>query len=291
MHFFDGDIHEEGKRLLGIRRRLRELTLDDFLANYDSVKNEIAIGDVTPIYLFSKEAAAHIFHFNAKSKIIAIFREPVEYMYSLHAQSLYSLGENEEDFYKALALEELRKSGKHIPQHVREPSMLFYRARTEYADQLNRYLNFFPPAQIKIIIFEEFIKDNQRTCKEIFSFLEIDVDFIPRLKAHNPYTQLRFKNARIVLENLITINQYLQRRMPAPMARTYSLVLKPLSYATKNLIGKITTKHGSKAPLDPSLKNKLMKDRRKQVLRFNEILQAHKLYDKDLVSLWKYDCL
>ncbi len=49
LHFFDRDIREEGKRLSGFRRRLSERTLEDFLVNYETVKNETAIGDVTPI--------------------------------------------------------------------------------------------------------------------------------------------------------------------------------------------------------------------------------------------------
>jgi hypothetical protein len=291
LHFFDRDIREEGKRLSGLRRRLRELTLEDFLANYKSVKNEIAIGDVTPIYLFSKTAAAEICQFNAKSKIIAIFREPVEYMYSLHAQSLYSLGENEEDFKRALALEELRKSGKHIPKHVREPSMLFYRARTEYAEQLLRYLNYFPAEQIKIVIFEELKEDNQTICKEIFNFLNVDEKFVPDFKEHNAYSQLRLKKVRILLENLITINQSFQKNLPDPAARIYSLLLKPLSYTTKKSIGKITTKNGKKVPIDPNFKKNLMKEQQKQVLQFNELLKTYNLIDKDLISLWKYDSL
>ena len=77
--------------------------------------------------------------------------------------------------------------------------------------------------------------------------------------------------------------------MPEPVARTCNLLLKPLSYTIKKSIGKITTKHGRKVPLDPDLKKNLMKEYRNQVQRFYEILRTHKLIDTDLMGLWKYD--
>lgn len=45
-----------------------------------------------------------------------------------------------------------------------------------YYDSIKEYLRFFPKENVKFILFEEFIRDQEGTCKELYKFLGIEDD-------------------------------------------------------------------------------------------------------------------
>jgi hypothetical protein len=54
-----------------------------------------------------------------------------------------------------------------------------------YADQVRRYLETFGQERVKILIFEEWVRDPVAACQEVFRFLEIDPAFAPRIEVKN----------------------------------------------------------------------------------------------------------
>ena len=54
-----------------------------------------------------------------------------------------------------------------------------YKGKGYYAEQLERYYNLFPKENIKVLLFEEVIKNPIETAQEIFEFLNIDNSFVP----------------------------------------------------------------------------------------------------------------
>ncbi|WP_157726972.1 sulfotransferase domain-containing protein [Thermococcus thioreducens] len=138
------------------------------------------VGESSVIYLYSKEAAKNIYGFNPDAKIIALFREPVSFLYSLHSVFLRELHENVEDFKKALELEPLRRQWKQIPKYVLFPSMLYYSGWIKYAEHLKRYYKHFDESQVKVIIFDDLKADPEKVYREILQFLGVqNVDFTP----------------------------------------------------------------------------------------------------------------
>ena len=56
---------------------------------------------------------------------------------------------------------------------VKEDIYKGYFKRSVYADQVERYLEFFPMSQMHFIIFEEFVKNPEEGLKELSEFLGI----------------------------------------------------------------------------------------------------------------------
>src|ERR1700719_544118 len=64
------------------------------------------------------------------------------------------------------------------------PDYLYF-ASGLYAGQVRRFLETFGEDKLRIYIFEEFVKDPLATCRDIFTFLNVDPDFTPAIAIHN----------------------------------------------------------------------------------------------------------
>jgi hypothetical protein len=118
-HFFVNDV----------RYRHAPATLDDYLQLFADAGPEQRIGEASVFYLWSRNAAHDIAEMEPRAKIIAILREPVGFLRSLHLQMVETYVEVEQDFRKALSLEEARRHGRHIPRSaVDQEQLLFYSA-------------------------------------------------------------------------------------------------------------------------------------------------------------------
>jgi len=286
MHHFESDLL---KHRLIHRRRINPYLVkrfnilpEDYMGHYKAVDNEIMIGDKTPTYLFSKTAAAEIYDFNPDAKIIAIFREPVSFLYSVHSQNLYNVYENEANFETALALEESRKLGAHLsPRGKAVAYLMFYRERIDYTRQLMRFVKLFPPGRIKCIIFEDFKKDNLKILTEVFRFLEVDPDFVPQTGIVNPTKRRRLKRLKQII---------------APMAITgipRKIIPSPIYRRLRERFIRTSTVYAQREPMNPALEQRLKKECKPIVIQFNHMLHEWGLIgtNTDLAELWGYDTI
>jgi len=148
--------------------------LNDYLALFNNATAQnTAIGEASVYYLYSKDALNNILKFNPAARIIVMLRNPVELVQSMHAQLLWTLDENEQDFETAWGLQKLRKQGEHIPEKCREPAFLQYGDLFLMGQQIERLFNIFPSDQLKIILFDDFKKDTVKTYQQICEFLSV----------------------------------------------------------------------------------------------------------------------
>jgi Sulfotransferase domain len=122
-------------------------------------------------YLYSQEALANIKSFNPGSRLIAMFRNPADLVYSFHSELLYGREESEPDFATAWGLSSLRKQGQSIPKHNREPKLLFYDDIAKHGHHLERLLGLFPEDQVLVIFFDDFAKNTEATYQQTLEFL------------------------------------------------------------------------------------------------------------------------
>lgn len=254
-------------------------TLEYYLDNYKGV-DTVIIGDKTPSYLYSITSAMEIFNFNPSAKIIALFREPVSYLYSLHSQNLYNLYENEENFKKAILLEESRKKGDNIPRRGKKVKhMLFYCDKIKYSMQLKRFLNIFPKEQIKCILFEDFKNNNEAVVKDVFKFLGVDDHFKHQFEIINSNKRRRFR----FLKNMI--NRMAFTGIPA------KIIPKSQINTFGNFFNRISTTYEKRKTLDPVIANELKVKFKDEVICFNKLLHEYGFIEeeKNLIKLWQYD--
>jgi len=176
-HFFGSDV----------RYNLEQMTEEEYLDCFSEAGNARRAGEKSTWYLYSKRAAAEIKRFCPHAKIIIQIRNPVDMLYSLHGHLVYHSGrEDIVDFEAALEAEEDRRAGLRIPKHVRFPEHLFYSEIPLYTEQIKRYVDAFMWEQIHIIVFDDLVSNTLREYRRVLRFLEVDDQFVPEFKVHNP---------------------------------------------------------------------------------------------------------
>jgi len=204
--------------------------------------------DASTWYLFSEVAAANIKAFNPDAKIIIMLRKPVDMIYSLHGQRLYTGNEDIADFQTALCAEPDRATGRRIPPNAQIPEGLQYRKVGLYYQQVKRYLDLFPRKQVLILLYDEFSKDTAGTYASVLRFLEIDDIQLPafdRINAH--------KVSRSPTVNMFLGNYHHPLRRLVRAALPFGDVRKKVARQMK----KWNTKETRRSALDPALAGSL----------------------------------
>jgi Sulfotransferase domain len=146
-------------------------------------------GEASAAYLYSEEAARLIAEFSPRARIIAIFREPVEFLRSYHLQLLKNVpaeGETVRDLGEAIRLEADRRAGRKLPNGCLVPELLWYATdRLRYDEHLDRFTARFPSDLVLPLIYDDFRRDNASTVRRVLEFLGVDPSFEPRLEEHN----------------------------------------------------------------------------------------------------------
>src|ERR1700677_4608619 len=76
----------------------RPETLEQYLSLFDRARPDQRVGENSPAYLMSKQAARRIADAQPAARIIAILREPASFLYSFDLQCLRNHVETEKDF-------------------------------------------------------------------------------------------------------------------------------------------------------------------------------------------------
>jgi len=185
INYFSESINPDLLILKVIRDKKKYLNL------YKDVKDEIAIGDATPLYLWDPKAAKLIHDVAPNAKIIIILRDPIERAYS-HFLMLLSFGKDSSSFS-----ESIKKSLKAPPDYsgrVVECGL--------YYEQVKRYLDLFGKDQVKIYIYEEFFKNPRSYVKEILEFLGVNEKPPTSVgEIHNPLIEPRGKIAEKIMQS------------------------------------------------------------------------------------------
>lgn len=159
--------------LPGIRRVVDEARYLEF---FDGAPPHSAVGEASSLYLFSEEAISRIAAFAPDAKLIAVVRNPVDLVYSLHSQLLYSHEEDEENFEAAWALQSARAAGRKIPKRASTPRQLQYEAVGRTGAQLERALERIAETRLKVLLFDDFVADTRAAYEEVLAFLGVPSD-------------------------------------------------------------------------------------------------------------------
>jgi len=138
---------------------------------YEDAEPYTAIGDITPQYLYCHdEAIPKIKQYCGDPKIIICLRNPVDRAYSNYTHYVREMYEDC-SFEQALSLESKREAdGFNIGYQYRKVSL--------YSDHVKAYMDNF--SCVKIILFDDLIKEMSSVLNEICNFLEVeeyDFDF------------------------------------------------------------------------------------------------------------------
>lgn len=150
---------------------------DEYLKMFAQAnENHVAVGEISPLYMYSKVALRNIKKFNPAVKLIVMVRNPLEFVQSVHQLNLGLLREDEPDLAKAWDLQEIRRQGKRIPAGCREPELIMYGELGSFGKYVEKVFEIFPKEQVLIVLFHEFVKDPKQGYENILSFLGVPSD-------------------------------------------------------------------------------------------------------------------
>jgi len=148
------------------------ITLKEYLALFESVRNERAIGEASTMYLYLPQACERIRYYLPDARLIAILRHPAERAYSAFIHLVREGRETLTNFSQALQSEEERIRQNWGP--------LWHLTRCGfYYEQVKRYFDTFPREQIKIYLYDDFKARPTQVVQDIFRFLKVDDSFQP----------------------------------------------------------------------------------------------------------------
>jgi hypothetical protein len=277
-HFFTRESSPE-------RSAGRSEMLENYLALFDAAKPGQRVGEASPSYIWSPVAAGRIADVRPDARIIVILREPASFLRSLHLQLVESQVETNKNLRKAIALEDERRQGRHVPHFAsRSVEQVLYSERVRYVEQLRRYHAVFPAEQVLVLIYDDFRRDNEATVRTVLRFLAADDTSPIEVAEANPTVRrVRFRF------------QYLDA-----LAHTVALGRDPVSRTLKTGVKALTSRelrrhalgltqriviYGEPTPPDEGLMLELRRRFKPEVEALSEYL------NRDLVGLWGYDSL
>jgi hypothetical protein len=256
-------------------------TLEEYLALFAQARPGQHIGEATPSYLRSHDAAERIAALRPDARIVAILREPASFLRSFHLQCLQNHTETVKDLRAALELEPSRRAGRGIPPSCSTPEVLLYSEHVRYVEQLRRYRAVFPSEQVLVVIYDDFRDDNRGTVKNVLRFLEVDDSAPIEISEANPSVRLRSRR----LEEL-TRSLYRGQGLASSVAKGAVKALTPrrarrraLQAAQRHLV------YAAPRPPDEDVMLELRRRFKPQVAALSEYL------GRDLTGLWGYDSI
>lgn len=152
-------------------------SLEHYLQLFENAGDEhIAVCEASVWYLYSKVAAKAILEFNPDAKFIAMVRNPVEMVPSLHSQLVFVQDEDCEDPWEAWVLQEARREGRAIPATCRVPEFIIYGDAARLGQQVERLFDTVPREQVKVIVYDDLRDDPIGVWKEVMEFAGLPDD-------------------------------------------------------------------------------------------------------------------
>lgn len=258
LRFFAYDGHPPNYRGPGDIESNRQTTssLQAYGAHFDAVRRETAIGEVSPVYLYSERAPACIRRYVPEAKLIVMLRHPVDRAYSHFLHLVRDGREPLRSFAQALAEEDARvRANWEWSWH--------YRRVGRYCDQLERYFGRFDRRQFQIFLYDDFEADPARVCRDLFRFLGVDDGFIPDTsRRYNesaiPRNPKLLRAIRVVAQTLLGPPPL----MPAAWWRRVTATWRSLYESSR-----------VKPPLDPELRRQLTASCRDDIRRLETLIE------------------
>lgn len=241
-------------------------TMEDYSALFMGAEpRHRRIGEASVYYLRSAVAVPNIIAFNPEARIIAMFRNPVDMVYSFHSQLLYWSEEVVTDFESAWRLQEPRSRGVDLPSKSRGAFLLQYAEMARFGTQAERLLSAAPAEQVKLILYDDFAASPRQVYHDVVEFLGLPPDDrteFPRINDN--------KRARVEwLRNLI-------RKPPPVLREAYREVKsrvgrKRLDAIRQGVIERLTVKE-RREPLSPAFRAELVEGFRDEVALLGRVM-------------------
>jgi hypothetical protein len=243
-----------------------------YRALFDGAAPGQRVGEASVWYLYSERAAAEIQAQIPDARFIVMLRNPVEMVYSYYSQRLYNHTEDVLDFEAALALEDERRRGRHLPAHMDHVHGLMYSSIARYGAQLERLLQHVDAARVLVLVYDDFRARTDEALARTLRFLGLDEEYHPELRVVNA-------NKRVRSSTLFELLHY----PPAPVRALLSAVVPPaLRHRVRRSLVGLNRVPDTRPPISPAAAELLRAAYRDDVARLSALL------GRDFRTLWGF---
>ena len=248
--------------------------LESIYSKYYENQKVIINGSAHTVYF--EKALKRLSNYNPEAKIILVLRNPVE-----RAISAYNFAVkrnlDDKDLLSSIDEEHLRLKSDDV-QILSETT---YIDHGRYFKQISMLRNYFKEENTLILFYKDVKHNPEQVIKETYSFLNLDPQFNPELKALNKTGTVRFK----LIKNLVYNNNPVKKFL---LKNVFDVIIPyDLKYRIKISILRLITKKDTKATKEQP-KNVIDNQTKRYLYKLLEedINNLESLLNKDL-SHWK----
>ena len=176
-------------------------------ALFDAVTDELAVGEVSPVYLQTKHSPVLIKELCPGVKIVAILRHPVERAYAHFLGRRRDGLENRDDFARVTEAELAHP----FPDDI---AFGHYLGCGRYHHFLETFYALFARERIEIYLYEDFIASPRTLMADLFEFLGVDPTFVPSDTHRNRSGYIASPVARWLRVRSVRLRTWLRPHLP-----------------------------------------------------------------------------
>ncbi len=226
-------------------------TFEKYCQLFAEVKDEVAIGEVSPNYLFHyKSSSECILRYLPNVQMLAILRNPVERAYSdylMHVRDEIS-------------------TDRSLSDHIKKRHSSFTILKGFYSEHIEYFANKFGHDRLKIYLYDDLCKDPVSLMQDIYRTIGVDDTFIPDISRKAQIAQV---------PKVKFLNTILRKHNPLR-----SLVAGGLKYVLpldvrQNIRSRLININSQKTvpPLTPAERQQLVEIYREDILKLQELIQ------------------
>ncbi len=266
------DLRAESVAAHGDDRKLSVASETGYEACFAKADTRARLGDASTWYLYSTDAALRIHEHNKDARIVMLIREPVAMLASLHQQYVNESIEDLTEFADALEAESDRATGLRVPSRAPVPSLLLYRARARFREQIERYVETFGREAVLVALTSDLPDDPDALNGRVLAHLDVtDVEFRPGFRGVH-----ESKAPRSTFLNSVARSDAVKRPVRALLGNRRYTALQ------KRVIEPALMKGSSRTEVPQDLREELQRE------FLDDVRYVSDLIDRDLVTEWGY---
>jgi sulfotransferase family protein len=247
---------------------------DRYLALFAGANGATRVAEASTRYLYSHDAPALIAEESSDPRIVAMLRNPVDMIASLHAHKVASGTEDLPDLADAIAAENDRRAGRRIPRDS-NPRLSTYTDRARFGDQLARWFDVFGRERVHVMLLDDVIRDPAAQFRRLLEFIGVDPEYRPAsFETHNPAHGTRGSLVATVARSR-PVQFAFWRLLPRLLGEARTLEL------TRRIVqSPLLRTRAAKAGVPDDLRRRLEAELRPDVERLSDLLRV------DLTERW-----
>ena len=191
-----------------------------FKKYYKNCRNKNKIIGKNVLLMYNVNALKRLYEYNPNIKLVIILRNPIDRTYSAWLYEKRKGRDQSSTFEEAINLKHLFDSN-------------YYNMYIEYSlyyKYISKILEIFDRNQIKIFLFEKFKENPIFICQEIFSWLDVDKNFVPNTnKIYNKAAIARFSFITDLIYKDNTVKRIAKKILPHSIRFKMSQILLKLN--------------------------------------------------------------